>query len=411
MNPYPFSWKRRNRDWPLILSIFLAGLLLMFLTGTLAIGLSPQWTVKASMDSKLDPNAQYVTLKGTQMIVEPVLPAILTPPTWQAIYLTPPATGTKNANGLTATSNPLTTSSVKTSTPATLQVTGTRTILVTGTATSRVTPTNTFWIIFPSATSTTKPKTPTPGPTYTRTQTPTITLTSTRTATSTKTDTPTRTLTPTITATWTKSLTPTVTFSPTITLTRTFTYTPTVTATWTNSMTPTVTLTPTETFTPTITLTPTETFTPTISPLNWGPPDGVWLNPSDGAVLNFTLSPPITDHGDAGYDFVYYERATGPTSIQMDQVKIEVSNDGSTWYTVFNWGDYVPDTNSNLDITVIGGTEGDNENVSGPFLINGSGVGIDIYSLGLTGSYQYLKITAGSSGGDGIDIDAIEIYP
>jgi hypothetical protein len=123
-------------------------------------------------------------------------------------------------------------------------------------------------------------------------------------------------------------------------------------------------------------------------------------------------STPITDHGDSGYDFVYYERLlTGPNHIEMDRVLIEIG-DGTNWYTVFDWGGGGPDTNSNVDTGVIGGGEGENRNIASGFLINNSGVGIDIYSLGLIGSYQYLRISAPSTGAnDGIDIDAIEIYP
>ncbi len=128
--------------------------------------------------------------------------------------------------------------------------------------------------------------------------------------------------------------------------------------------------------------------------------------------MTFTLSTPITDHGDSGYDFVYYERATGPTSIQLDNVLLEVSQDGSTWHPVFNWGDNISDTNSSVDFVARGfPSEADNQNVSGG-MINGYGIGIDIYSLGLTGSYPYLRISCPvGGGGDGCDLDSFDIYP
>jgi hypothetical protein len=124
------------------------------------------------------------------------------------------------------------------------------------------------------------------------------------------------------------------------------------------------------------------------------------------------LSTPITDHGDSGFDFVYYEMAASP-GILMDFVTLEISTDGSTWITVFNWGNGVADTNSNLDISgSLGGTESDNRPINAGSLIGGTGVGVDIYSLGLTGSYSYLRISSpGGGDGDGCDIDAIEIYP
>jgi hypothetical protein len=134
-------------------------------------------------------------------------------------------------------------------------------------------------------------------------------------------------------------------------------------------------------------------------------PDGSISSPADGSTLTFNLSTPITDHGDAGYDFVYYENPAG-SGILMDQVIIQVSQDGSSWTTVFNWGDNAADTNSNLNM---GGAEADNTDISSGLLINGTGVGIDVSPW--PGSYSYLRIIAPSNGGgDGIDIDAIEIY-
>jgi hypothetical protein len=55
---------------------------------------------------------------------------------------------------------------------------------------------------------------------------------------------------------------------------------------------------------------------------------------------------------DANYDLILYESLfpNGGTGIAMDQIIIGVSNstDGS-YYEVFNWGDNVRDTNSNVD--------------------------------------------------------------
>jgi hypothetical protein len=226
----------------------------------------------------------------------------------------------------------------------------------------------------------------------------------------------TQTLTPVITSTSTlgqpapPTITPRRILKTPITPTPASTATPSVTATPIGTVTSTITPTATETSTAIATATPTAT--PIIINFNWGPPDGFFINPADGTILTYTLSPAITDHGDSGYDFVYYERATGPTSIQMGQVIIEVSPDGSTWYTVFYWGDNAPDANSNLDFSIRGFSgEADNQDVSGG-LINGTGIGIDIYSLGLVGNYSYLRITApNNGGGDGIEIDSIEIYP
>ncbi len=132
--------QQRNRDWTLLLAIFLLGLLLMLLSGTLAIGLVPQWTVKANMDSLLNPNAQYVSLKGTQMVVEPISPDILTPATWQVTAETlsqTPTKGSGSQDNPTATrKSPTETKPANpTSTPAV-----TSTLRVTGTLTAQVTP-------------------------------------------------------------------------------------------------------------------------------------------------------------------------------------------------------------------------------------------------------------------------------
>jgi len=70
--------QRRNRDWILFLLLLLLGLAAMLCTGTLATSFAPQWNVHASMDSNLDPNAQYQTLNST-VVIEPVSADILTP--------------------------------------------------------------------------------------------------------------------------------------------------------------------------------------------------------------------------------------------------------------------------------------------------------------------------------------------
>lgn len=95
----------------------------------------------------------------------------------------------------------------------------------------------------------------------------------------------------------------------------------------------------------------------------------------------------------------------------MDMVIIQISEDGSNWHTVFYWGNGIADTNSNLNINIIGGSEDDNRDIASSWLINGTGVGIDIDALGLSDTYPYLRITAPSGGaGDGCDVDAIQIY-
>jgi hypothetical protein len=53
----------------------------------------------------------------------------------------------------------------------------------------------------------------------------------------------------------------------------------------------------------------------------------------------------------------YYESDTGAGNIQMDQIIIGITND-TLWltyeyYEVFNWGNNVPDTNTNVDTTTL----------------------------------------------------------
>ncbi len=152
-----------------------------------------------------------------------------------------------------------------------------------------------------------------------------------------------------------------------------------------------------------------------------GPPDGNWINPPEGGFLTFVFSPGIIADGDVGIpDFVFYERLADATSVAMDWVQIEISSDGVNWYQVFYWGDGtppgnpgIPDTNTNLNINVIGGIEQDNRVflLADGILYNGTGVTIDVDTIVPPGSYSWMRITAPASpGGDPSDIDAIQPY-
>jgi hypothetical protein len=57
---------------------------------------------------------------------------------------------------------------------------------------------------------------------------------------------------------------------------------------------------------------------------------------------------------DGNYDLIFYE-ALNPadgTEILLDNIVIGISQDGITYYVVFNWGDDNPDTNTNIDSTL-----------------------------------------------------------
>jgi hypothetical protein len=142
-----------------------------------------------------------------------------------------------------------------------------------------------------------------------------------------------------------------------------------------------------------------------------------------GTSVTLAFSTPLTVG--TGSSLVYYEMGLAGTSgIQMDRVIIEIS-DGYNWYTIFNWGGGGADTNSNLNVAVIGGSENDNRDFSfipasdvlypfGTGAVGNPATGITIQVDGIVpnGSYPYIRITAPSGdSGDGCDVDAIQILP
>jgi len=168
----------------------------------------------------------------------------------------------------------------------------------------------------------------------------------------------------------------------------------------------------------------------TLAPVRpiFGLPDGLPIyNPGDGVPVPFLLPTPINASGDATPDFIYFEHMYAPNQVLMDWVQVEISADGSTWFTVFFWGDGIPDTNTNLNINIIGGAEDDNRAFDpanavfytspAPLSIS-SGVTINIDAIpGITTGtdYYWIRITAPQVGGtyggnDGLEVDAILPY-
>ncbi len=94
----------------------------------------------------------------------------------------------------------------------------------------------------------------------------------------------------------------------------------------------------------------------------------------------------------------------------MDFVRLEISVDGSDWYTIFFFGGGVYSNSS-----IASYPEVDNAPIPLSDLIGGAirtGVGIDIDTLGIPdGDYQYLRITSPADSGDGCDVDAIQMIP
>jgi hypothetical protein len=187
--------------------------------------------------------------------------------------------------------------------------------------------------------------------------------------------------------------------------------------------TDTPTSTPTSTPSPTSTDTPTSTPTPTDTPvpcsggnpagLNIGGPDGIFASIDCGGAIIVDLGAAAIDTTTTDPsipDFVYYEREGNPGEVAMDWVIVDVSTDSSTWITVFNWGDFLSDTNTN----VAGLTENDNEPIPmallyGPPPPLQTGVTIDIDPIAPPGIYRWIRIRSPLGGSnDFAEVDAIQ---
>ncbi len=231
----------------------------------------------------------------------------------------------------------------------------------------------------------------------------------------TPTATPTDTPWPTATATSTDTPIPTATPSPTPIPTETTSPAPIPTDT------PTA-IPPTETATPTATATFTSTPAPAMcdlynqgGPLNFGPGDGDILEIEAGRCLDVVLVTPIAGDGDLTPDFVFYERLVPKDSvIYLDWVELQLSQDGVTWVTTFEWGDGDPANTANANIAPYGQDEDgeiDNEPIPSHDLYGDpvpSGILIDVDVLGLVGPFGYLRIISPVDGDDPAQIDAIE---
>jgi len=128
----------------------------------------------------------------------------------------------------------------------------------------------------------------------------------------------------------------------------------------------------------------------------------------------------IIGNGTNAPDMVYYEM-TAAGGIYMDCVIVEISeNYTGPWFVVLDWCDtVVAGVNANTSLGgLLGGPvylpETDNLYINPGDLYGAppTGVMIDIDSLGLTGIYRYVRLSAPSAGADaGADVDAIGLYP
>jgi uncharacterized repeat protein (TIGR01451 family) len=148
-------------------------------------------------------------------------------------------------------------------------------------------------------------------------------------------------------------------------------------------------------------------------------PDGIAKLISEGSVI--TLNVTTVVNGNPSWDLIYYEYPSGPApqGILLDMVQIEIG-DGTNWYTVFNWGDNVADTNTNVDYNILPvpvapplppPEEADERIIPATALYNNTGVAIDLDPVAPVGTYPYLRITAPIDGNDGglefVDIVAL----
>jgi uncharacterized repeat protein (TIGR01451 family) len=448
------------------MAIILIGFLCLIVAGSMAVRFAPSWKLPSNMDSNLDPNSDYLT-RRSQGYVEPLDPAILTPPVWIGFFQTPGAAIPQQ------TPLPLPTQ--------TAAITSTSVGLPTTTipAATISSPTSTIRYIPGSPTNTQRPA-------------PRDTGTATVTSTATATATPTATGTPSINAdlaiikddgvlmysaggvltykiivtnngpanvtgalitdmfpaqfenwAWTctsqnggasgcdATTSNPANFSDTVDLPNGASIQYTVTAhvlktasgDLTNTVRVDVPATNVESDSSNNIASDTDQFLATVTlPIgNIGETkDNVTelLPPGDFTTIAF--STPLVVNGHGGYDLVYYEMPNG-AGIAMDIVGLEIS-DGNNWYTIFYWGDDAADTNSNMDISVLGGSETDNRDFTSPppgLLYDGTGVVIELDGIVPPGTYPYIRIISpptaaypyGVSNDGGCEIDAIAILP
>jgi uncharacterized repeat protein (TIGR01451 family) len=153
-------------------------------------------------------------------------------------------------------------------------------------------------------------------------------------------------------------------------------------------------------------------------------PDGSTAVISPGTAVTLAFDTPLVVGGHPDWDLVLYELKNG-SGIAMDLITLQIS-DGNNWYTVFNWGDNLADTNSNMNIGVLGGSETDNRAFTSPPASDvlypfgtgttanpATGIVIELDNVVPAGTYPYFRISS-PAGGDmdgGCEIDAIVIVP
>ena len=148
-----------------------------------------------------------------------------------------------------------------------------------------------------------------------------------------------------------------------------------------------------------------------------GPPDRNPAGIDATGVITLDFGPGNGITNGPGPDMVFYERPN-PPGILLDYIHIELSDDGSTWYSVFNWDGIlggVVGTNIQTYATT-GGPPEEEENE--PILASdlypppGWGITIDIDAIPLPPStYRYVRLTRPAGATDLAEIDSIQPLP
>jgi len=163
----------------------------------------------------------------------------------------------------------------------------------------------------------------------------------------------------------------------------------------------------------------TDSDTPPNNEPDIGGPDGSWTTVTPGTSTTIVFSPAIIADSDNGTpDLVYYEKLAAPTHVDLDWVQVEISSDGVTWYQVFYWGAPPSDTNTNVDLNLVGDlcqvagipTETDNCSIPIGRLYNSTGITIDVDGLVPPGNYPWIRISSPPGSLNGADVDAIQPY-
>jgi hypothetical protein len=397
---------KRRRDWSIIILMLPLGVAMMMCVGQQAIRMSPNWSVSGDMNSLLDPESAP---RQNALVVPPISSDILTPVTWWETFLTP-----SNENDTVVVFPPFITFEPSASPTVTASPTGSTTPSPTATSLT-ATPTPT------TPTPTKKPDDSTPTP-PTTCQNPSASN---------------------FGGPLPCVFPPTTCTDPLATnnggpLPCTYPPTTCTDPLATNNGGPLPCVYPPTTCTDPlannnggplpciypVTSTPVGAVTAVPGGYNYGTPSGGAAVIPDGYYVVINLPTPIVVNGpsDTNYDFVYYELAASP-GVNMDRVILSISKNNIDYYVVFNWGDGIPDTNSNVGD--VAGAEDDNQPINSSELHGtapqDTGILVDVDNAPSnppTGNYNYLAIQVPTpapaavppnNGTDGADVNSVEV--